>query len=71
MKFEILICLPLFLSIVSSAFTTYFVDDSEGLGRRFDGIGGLSGGGVGSWETGCFGRCRFGLMGVGPSFGLF
>ena len=24
----------------------YTVDDSEGLGRRFDGIGGLSGGGV-------------------------
>ena len=26
--------------------TTYQVDDSKGLGRRFDGIGGLSGGGV-------------------------
>ena len=25
---------------------TYILDDSKGLGRRFDGIGGLSGGGV-------------------------
>ena len=25
---------------------TYLVDDSVGLGRRFDGVGGLSGGGV-------------------------
>lgn len=25
---------------------TYVVDDTPGLGRRFDGIGGLSGGGV-------------------------
>ena len=24
----------------------YFIDDTAGLGRKFDGIGGLSGGGV-------------------------
>ena len=29
---------------------TYIVDDTAGLGRRFDGIGGLSGGGV-SWKN--------------------
>ncbi len=28
--------------------SVYNVDDSVGLGRRFDGIGGLSGGGVSS-----------------------
>lgn len=27
----------------------YMVDDSFGFGRWFDGIGGLSGGGVGVW----------------------
>jgi hypothetical protein len=26
--------------------TSYWIDDSKGLGRRFDGIGGLSGGGA-------------------------
>lgn len=35
--------LPFVLMSVSAQ---YVVDDSVGLGRRFDGIGGLSGGGV-------------------------
>lgn len=35
------------LCVDRAASDTYTVDDSSGLGRRFDGIGGLSGGGVG------------------------
>lgn len=40
--------LSLYVDIAAS--DTYTVDDSLGLGRRFDGIGGLSGGGVGAWH---------------------
>lgn len=36
------------LCVDKAASDTYTVDDSSGLGRRFDGIGGLSGGGVGA-----------------------
>ena len=36
----------LLLPLVLGHARVYVVDDSEGLGRRFDGIGGLSGGGV-------------------------
>ena len=28
----------------------YYIDDSDGYGRKFDGIGGISGGGVSSEE---------------------
>lgn len=35
------------LCVDRAASDTYTVDDSSGFGRRFDGIGGLSGGGVG------------------------
>lgn len=38
------------LYVDRAASDTYTVDDSLGLGRRFDGIGGLSGGGVGAWH---------------------
>lgn len=38
------------LCVDRAASDTYTVDDSLGLGRRFDGIGGLSGGGVGAWH---------------------
>ena len=34
------------LSLCSAQTTTYVLDTSVGLGRQFDGIGGLSGGGV-------------------------
>lgn len=34
--------------VVASCFGSYDIDISGGLGRRFDGIGGLSGGGVSS-----------------------
>ena len=34
------------LCALPTAAKVYVVDDSVGLGRRFDGIGGLSGGGV-------------------------
>ena len=36
----------LLLALTLGHARVYVVDDSEGLGRRFDGIGGLSGGGV-------------------------
>ena len=38
------------LSVVESD-DTYTLDDSPGLGRMFDGIGGLSGGGVSRCAT--------------------
>ena len=45
------LALALFLSSLASQLfrvgsQTYVLDDSIGLGRQFDGIGGLSGGGV-------------------------
>lgn len=43
------ICAFVFISLcfrVCSADNKYFIDDSGGFGRTFDGIGGLSGGGV-------------------------
>ena len=43
--------LVLFLSIAEGD-DIYILDDSPGLGRIFDGIGGLSGGGVRSVELG-------------------
>lgn len=42
----IVLFLGLFLNLCSSQ--TYVLNDKEGLGRVFDGIGGLSGGGVSS-----------------------
>ena len=41
---------------VSVCFGSYSIDISGGLGRRFDGIGGLSGGGVSSGPRTC---CSF------------
>ena len=38
----------LLLVLMSGSLSQYTFDDSHGLGRTFDGIGGLSGGGVGS-----------------------
>ena len=35
-----------FLVSLQTAFCLYMIDDSKGLGRTFDGIGGISGGGV-------------------------
>ena len=43
------IILLIFQCVNLSSSSTYKVDDSKGLGRRFDGIGGLSGGGVGEF----------------------
>ena len=40
--------LLLLLGLVSVSLSQYTFDDSHGLGRTFDGIGGLSGGGVGN-----------------------
>ena len=36
----------LLVATIAAADESYILDDSVGLGRRFDGIGGLSGGGV-------------------------
>ena len=36
------------LTVISAVSAQYIVDDSKGLGPTFDGIGGLSGGGVSS-----------------------
>ena len=44
MVFVMLLCLSLQPGVTRGA--SYTLDDSGGLGRRFDGIGGLSGGGV-------------------------
>lgn len=47
----------LFISLrvlVCSADQNYFIDDSGGFGRTFDGIGGLSGGGVSGTFIGAF-----------------
>lgn len=40
------ICTWMFLCLRLSGADDYVLDDNVGLGRRFDGIGGLSGGGV-------------------------
>lgn len=40
------VCVSLLAVAVLSGAAPYVLDDSHGLGRRFDGIGGLSGGGV-------------------------
>ena len=49
MRFAVHALFCSFLLFVSRAESdTYNLDDSGGLGRRFDGIGGLSGGGVGT-----------------------
>lgn len=47
------LCLSLFLAscIRLCVAEMYVLDDRFGLGRRFDGIGGLSGGGVGYLST--------------------
>ena len=37
----------------------YLIDDSIGLGRRFDGIGGLSGGGVSNNHVSCVCPVRY------------
>ena len=42
-RFLLLLLTP---CVLQSVRAQYVVDDSPGLGRRFDGIGGLSGGGV-------------------------
>ena len=44
-----LVLLLLISCVLKSVRAQYVVDDSAGLGRRFDGIGGLSGGGVSRW----------------------
>lgn len=36
----------LLVATIAAADESYILDDSVGLGRRFDGIGGLSGGGL-------------------------
>ena len=41
---SLLVCLVIQAGVSRGA--SYTLDDSGGLGRRFDGIGGLSGGGV-------------------------
>ena len=40
------ICAVLFCAQQQLVAGKYIIDDTQGLGRRFDGIGGLSGGGV-------------------------
>lgn len=57
MSRETNICAFLFISfciLVCSADNNYFIDDTGGFGRTFDGIGGLSGGGVRATFIGAF-----------------
>ncbi|KAK2104571.1 hypothetical protein P7K49_018427 [Saguinus oedipus] len=43
---------PLLLCALLAPGGAYVLDDSDGLGREFDGIGGVSGGGVSGWPQG-------------------
>ena len=47
----------LFLLLASGGLSQYTFDDSRGLGRTFDGIGGLSGGGVRKNINQCYKYC--------------
>ena len=58
-SFAICICFNLALAI-----DLYYIDDSCGYGRQFDGIGGISGGGVSTYFMGVSTR----TVGVGYIF---
>ena len=49
---------PLLLWALLAPGGAYVLDDSDGLGREFDGIGAVSGGGVSSGEVGRAGGVR-------------
>lgn len=61
------VAVPLLLCAMLAPSGAYVLDDSDGLGREFDGIGAVSGGGVsaGWWEAGM--RRSAGNAGVAPS----
>ena len=47
LRILVIVCFYLNLVIAKNE---YYIDDSDGYGRKFDGIGGISGGGVSSEE---------------------
>lgn len=48
MAIHVVLTVVCWLSVVGGIIAQYVFDDTVGLGRRFDGVGGLSGGGVGA-----------------------
>lgn len=61
------VAVPLLLCAMLAPSGAYVLDDSDGLGREFDGIGAVSGGGVSAGEREAGRRGSAGSAGAAPS----
>jgi hypothetical protein len=52
----------LLCALLASGGGAYVLDDSDGLGREFDGIGAVSGGGVSNWQSDGLRKTSGGLL---------